>query len=504
MADADTYTCSRASQSADDIAASRLSRTVLSSVSCSLQYYCTLTTPQSRALLHPSPYQRSVVAHLSTMAAIDEGLIRFKHILSKECKLDDTVVTYMTDEMKLTSVSDFAGTFTKDTFAEMCKINIIDKIDSLTESTSSTAQCARVRNAWEICRAELDASLKRKINSASSDLDEPLDDLMRKEIGSNFEKIYAFKIPEELTPSATLMGRLYRELKSVTISVHDLTKVKTAVVNDAIIPKKRKIFGDMMMTMKGDEDDIHSPIGSPLQVILALTTLLNGYALCGTTQVDSKRTSNKVRIAAYGDMMRYLSFVSQQANSHPGPPSKTTSWLLDRDTRTRSAARSLVLEGWPLGEALIDVMEKKMAVLWEVDGIADVPNASQRMAQSLNYGHDVSMFAIHDGQMATRPTSAAAAGQFRQPPQADHQLRQQAGRTQELCVPFNDHRGCTLKQRDCPTGGLHRCNNKLADGSVCNAWQHNRKNCTGTRSSGTPPTSPTKEKGRGKGKGKGH
>jgi len=145
-----------------------------------------------------------------------------------------------------------------------------------------------------------------------------------------------------------------------------------------------------------------------------------------------------------------------------------------------------------------------MAVLWEVDGIADVPNASQRMAQSLNYGHDVSMFAIYDGQMATRPTSAAAAGQFRQPPQVDHQFRQQAGRPQELCAPFNDHRGCTIKQKDCPTGSLHRCNNKLADGSVCNAWQHNRKTCTRTRSSGTPPTSPTKEKSKGKGKGKGH
>ena len=162
------------------------------------------------------------------MAAIDESLIRFKHIQSKECRLDEVVVKYMTDDMKLTSVSDFAGTFTHTTFADLCKTNIIDKIASLKENPSSTAQCARVRNAWEICRAELDASLKRKINSSSSDLDEPLDDLMRKEIGSNFEKIYAFKIPEELTPSAALMGRLYRELKSVSISVHDLTKVKTA------------------------------------------------------------------------------------------------------------------------------------------------------------------------------------------------------------------------------------------------------------------------------------
>ena len=81
------------------------------------------------------------------MATIDESLIRFKHILSKECRLDEAVVKYMTDDMKLTSVSDFAGTFTQITFAELCKTNIIDKITSLKDNPTNTAQCARVRNA---------------------------------------------------------------------------------------------------------------------------------------------------------------------------------------------------------------------------------------------------------------------------------------------------------------------------------------------------------------------
>jgi hypothetical protein len=436
------------------------------------------------------------------MAVVDDSLIRFKQVLAKECKLEEVVVKYITETMNLTSVSDFAGVFTQENHSASVKSDIIDNIDSV---KGNVAQCSRVRNAWEICRAELDASLKRKSNNAAVDLDEPLDDVMRKEIGANFEKLYSFKIPEEFTPSATLMGRLYRELKNSTISVHDLTKVKTAVVNDAIIPKKRKVFGDFMMTMNGEEDDIHSSIGSPLQVILALTTLLNGYALCGTTQVDSKKTEKiKVKMAAYGDMQRYLSFVSQQANNHPGPPSKTTMWLLDRDTRTRSAARSLVADGYPLGEALIDVMEKKMAVLWEVDGTSDVPNTSQRLAKSLNYGHDLSVYAIQDGQAALRPAAAAAAGQYRQPPQGEHQFRQHAAGANQLCIPFNDYRGCTLKQKDCPTGSLHRCNYKLADGSICNAWQHNRTNCNIALAAKTPPTSPIKENGKGKGKGKKH
>jgi len=142
------------------------------------------------------------------MTVVDDSLIRFKQILK-------IVVKYITETMNLTSVSDFAGAFTQLNHSEACKANITDNIDSV---KGNLAQCSRVRNAWEICRAELDASLKRKSNNAVVDLDEPLDDVMRKEIGVNFEKLYSFKIPDELTPSATLMGRLYRELKNGTIS----------------------------------------------------------------------------------------------------------------------------------------------------------------------------------------------------------------------------------------------------------------------------------------------
>ena len=195
----------------------------------------------------------------AAMAAVDDSLVRFKQLLTKECRIDERVVKYITETMTLTSVSDFAGTFTQINHSDSCKTEITDKIEDV---KADLAQLSRVRNAWEMCRAELDASLKRKSSNSAVELDEPLDDIMRTEINANFEKLYSFKIPDELTPSATLMGRLYRELKNGTISVHDLTKVKTAIVNDAIIPKKRKVFGDIMMTMKGEEDDIRSSIGS--------------------------------------------------------------------------------------------------------------------------------------------------------------------------------------------------------------------------------------------------
>ena len=46
-----------------------------------------------------------------------------------------------------------------------------------------------------------------------------------------------------------------------------------------------------------------------------------------------------------------------------------------------------------------------------------------------------------------------------------------------LCLSFNSQQGCSHKQRDCPDGLLHRCNNRLPDGSICGAWQHSRSRC---------------------------
>ena len=46
-----------------------------------------------------------------------------------------------------------------------------------------------------------------------------------------------------------------------------------------------------------------------------------------------------------------------------------------------------------------------------------------------------------------------------------------------LCLSFNSQRGCAHKQRDCPDGLLHRCDNQRPDGSICGAWQHNRIRC---------------------------
>ena len=47
----------------------------------------------------------------------------------------------------------------------------------------------------------------------------------------------------------------------------------------------------------------------------------------------------------------------------------------------------------------------------------------------------------------------------------------------QFCIAFNCEGGCVLKQKDCPSGKLHRCNFRRQDGSLCGLWQHNWLNC---------------------------
>eukprot|EP00973_Karenia_brevis_P002036 277256-Karenia_brevis.AAC.1 len=58
-----------------------------------------------------------------------------------------------------------------------------------------------------------------------------------------------------------------------------------------------------------------------------------------------------------------------QSLAHPGPQADCIKWITERDRQTRVKARALYLEGWPWGEALLQVCEQNMAVLWTVGNL---------------------------------------------------------------------------------------------------------------------------------------
>ena len=433
-----------------------------------------LGMPSTQTIMPSPPFK------VNRMTASDEGVVRLRRILAVEAKVADEVTSYITDVLKCESVADFAGLFKEGTYHDQILSNIIEK----TSLGGNLVQTSRTRLAWELCRSELNSTLKRKaenLSGSQEDLEAPLDEDIRRDIEGSFSKKYNFKFPAEFLPSAALYGRLYREFRRQSLSIHDIQKVKSAAFNQAIMPSKRvNLGGGVQFSLESRETDVQHSCTSPLQFLLCLRILLNGFALCGTAAKDSKRfPGTRVADAELTAIESYYGFVYHKAMSHPGNGAAVVDWLLDRDRRTRSHARDLVIEGWPLGEALTEVVERKMAVLWEFTTsgpkLQEVPSAQQGAVQSTMYGHD--------DRSPRKPKFEEA-------------------QASDVCGAWNDHRGCTNRQKDCPHGKLHRCSRVLPSGLLCGAWQHNKLKCGDATSKSAVKGSPKgKPKGRGKGKG---
>ena len=412
------------------------------------------------------------------MSSSDEGLVKLRRLLSTEAKVADEVVQYILETLGCQSVSDLAGVWTEKTYQE----GVVSQCLDLTSLKGNLVQTSRLRLAWELARSELSGALKRKSDAVDhvDDMDLPLDADLCKDIELGFHKRHSFKLPAESIPSTSLFGRIYREFRKQSLTVHSLDKVRSSAFNQIIMPQRRlALGGGLQVTFEGRESELSSNLASPLQVLQALHVLLSGYALCGTTLKPSKRSSGNVPDADLTSLCAYHSFVYQRALAHPGPSAAAVQWLLDRDLRTRSHARELFSDGWPYGEALLEVIEKKMSVLWEITA-----------GQPREILTPVQQAVVQQAQ------GGSPAKRAKPDPVGESQFT-----LAELCTAWNDHRGCTNRQRDCPLKLLHRCNN-MVDDKLCGSWQHNRLKCGQSSSKGAgKPSSGGKGGGKAKGKG---
>jgi hypothetical protein len=201
-------------------------------------------------------------------------------------------------------------------------------------------------------------------------------------------------------------------------------------------------------------------------------------ALTGWQDKDSHfSTGTKTRDGDFGLLQSYLSFVTQKAIHHGGSPGDTAAWLVDRDRQTRSAARSLFMKGWSFAEALKQARQHECGVLWQIDRVRNggpglIPDTAQAVAALTNFGQE-------QPPAPATPTRLQR-GEDRGSPHSPKPVLNATLMKANLCDAFNDHRGCSQKQRDCPESKLHRCNMDLGSGAVCGAWQHNRLVCPHT------------------------
>ncbi len=153
-----------------------------------------------------------------------------------------------------------AGSFSHAYHHAAIQTEIIDKVPDAKEDLW---QLIRVRNAWEMARAHLESALKRKLaaTSEADDPDLPIDPETRAAIGTKVQRIHQVKFPDTEARSESIYGRINKAMCKGQASNFDLRKIRSAVFNKTIIPKKkRQLEQEMELTFQQSSEDTLSEI----------------------------------------------------------------------------------------------------------------------------------------------------------------------------------------------------------------------------------------------------
>ena len=266
--------------------------------------------------------------------------------LMETVKVDARVITYLM-EYGLESISDLAGFFTKDTYADGVVTDVLNLIpDIKADPKTLRLQTARLRSAWQLAEAETTSAVQKHGSGDPDgfDWDHPLDPDLKATTTKNYEDHYHLKHAPECTPSDSLFGRVYREFNKRTISLYPLYKVRTTSNSQPLLElsKKRKLGNGISLTLDADEPRSDTAIVTALQLLLALQTLCVAWAMAGMPPVPSKlHPGTTVKDAELSDCLAYHTFVMVKIMSHYGPEDVTISWVLERDMQTRLKAIQL-------------------------------------------------------------------------------------------------------------------------------------------------------------------
>lgn len=321
----------------------------------------------SIALFADSPHSRSPACLPPSRIMADDRQFKLIDFLTIEAGCTKEIANFITQPAKagglsIASVSDFASYLTEAKYEEDVDTDIIAK----TSMRDNRLALGRLRSAWRLARAEFPAAVKKGADGdVTEDIESPLDQSIVRSQNKGPNSVYHFRFPDDESAADSLFARLYCEFKNQNITVHPLVKSRIASMNPILENiKGRKIAPDVNLRTGASQELPETNFDSVLLVMWALHTLTNTWARVGLTQEDSKlKNGKKVCDYELTDSFFYYSFVYVKAVAHPGSQLEMVAWILDRDRQTRLKARSLYLDGWPRGEAIVEAFEKHCSVL---------------------------------------------------------------------------------------------------------------------------------------------
>ena len=366
----------------------------------------------------------------------------------KESKLADVIQNYIVDALGATSSSDFVGLVAASGFEIELKTAILDH----TPEKANILQLSRLRNAWTSARILVEKQASRRMVGAQDDTDDPLDETTHNSLTEGFKAVHQLVIGMTMFPSDSLLGRLYRENQRNSATLLAVRKVQSLYMTAMPEKKKETALAACITVTLGKEVE---PIRSVYKYYVGLRILGNGYAITGQHKVDSKISPGI--LVAYSPFDTNLDFADvclRRAHEIGVSGVSQLSWLTQRDEHTRSKMVELMRQGWPQGEALTRALAET-EITWTIPPVAVFQQGGQKRLQD-----------DQDDSAKKRGREVKQGGTT-----VHH-----TGNGQVICKKFNDQRGCSGKEKECPEKRRHVCDAVKKDGMPYLSASHSRAN----------------------------
>ena len=412
----------------------------------------------------------------------------------KKSRVSEAMVKFI-ESVGVETLDDFANYVRRDRYEEDLKELQARGPEQLREmdpgQPGALAQ-SRLRAAYLLAVDLLKRSATKSHDDLAEDPSAPLPQPVRDQLTAAWAQHYHLQLPVELWPSDALVARVYRELKRGTATVIDVKKCRALIHACTPTERKRHELGEGLQLEVGAADSVQ--IGSVIDYYWGLRILAYAYAVAGHEQVESQVTvKTKVRNCPLDVNLDYADAALRDCMSLRLPGRSALAWLRSRDTLTRGVMVQLLRQGWPQGEALTRARREE-DVAWKSGRLAfedrrppqdDGGRPTKRLRFGRGKGYGKGSWSTASPMLALEDAPRKGAGKQGQMRQRQSGSGTWPANPKHICgstnhgahacslsrwytkIAYKDDNGNALcqdfqkgqcgKQKDCKTGGLHKC-----------------------------------------------
>ena len=386
-----------------------------------------------------------------------KDLLKLKTCLENARVFDD-LITWITkdppDGLGLEALEDLVHIFDAAKYEEQSR-ELLQKNEKYKEDGRALS---RLRTAW--CAAKKSVDMETPTNARKTKDGETEDVIPDKDaegLAKRWDNHHKMVMSIYLRPADSLMAKIWKEIQRNEHTVHTAKKIRS--IFQATLPNaEESVELKPGVTMEFDKETVTDP-QTVVEYYAVMRTLAFAYIYCGSHEVQSsKEPSKKVIYAPFDTNLDYCDESLRYADARSGAAKEKVAWLQKRDEATRSVMVGYMRRGWPQGEALATA-RLELQIEWKLL----VP------AAQIGQQRDRTRSPKRQQRSNTPPKTARMAPNQRQSLVDYHN-------NNLICKRYNESRGCTLTESDCPIMRSHVCDIDVG-GRACGSKKHSRVTC---------------------------